>query len=121
MIDKQISKTVLDGGLSLETSWFSTALKSSISCCAEGYNHSFPAEFSRRIWAEMSPGSGRGGSLSWGRDLFIYSCSQNVKKGISKGINDAQHECMNICPLPPPPPPPLNDLPRPLPSGGART
>ena len=52
----------------------------------------------------------------WGGGIFIYSCSQTVKTidfkiyvTISKEINCAEHEYMNIAP-----PPPIIDLPAPL-------
>ena len=49
--------------------------------------------------------SGVGRSIMGGRGgggIFIYSCSQTLKKSISKEVNNAEHEYMNIAPPPPP-------------------
>ena len=37
-------------------------------------------------------------SISGGGAIFIYSCSQTLKQSISKEINNAEHEYMNIVP-----------------------
>ena len=44
----------------------------------------------------------RGRSIIAGARAHIrISCSQTIKQSISKEINDAQHEYMNMCPPPP--------------------
>jgi hypothetical protein len=40
-------------------------------------------------------------SIIGGGQIFIYLCSQTIKTIVSKEINNAEHEYMNICPPPP--------------------
>ncbi len=51
----------------------------------------------------VNAGSGVGRSIIWGANIHIFVFTDLKKQSISKEVNNAEHEYMNIAPPPPPP------------------